>query len=118
MPIQDLNTIENLNLQLLASYLFLISNVLSIDATYKLKESLLTNQNNQKIKKTAKIAVSLQLIGTIIFLILSLDEYENDSTIENKAFLNANVLSTIATIIRFKTIINDPTSFTGSEDID
>ena len=118
MPIQDLNTTENLNLQLFASYLFLFSNILSIEATFQLKKSLITGITNINTKKTAKIAVSLQLIGTIIFLLLSFDEYESESTKENKAFLNANVLSSIATIIRFQTIINDPTSFTGSEDID
>lgn len=109
--------IENLNLQLLASYLFLISNIASIDATIALKKQYETNIENTSIKKTAKFAVSLQLIGIIIFLIVSFDDYQTLPTKYNKAFLDANVLSTISNIIRFQTLFNPNSSFEGSEDI-
>ena len=117
MPIQDVNQLENIKLQLLASYLFLLSNIFSINATLGLKEQIISGNNIPQIKKTAKFAVSLQLIGIIIFLILSFDEYNNNPSSQNKAYLNSNLLSTIATIIRFQTLLNDPNSFEGSEDI-
>jgi hypothetical protein len=118
MDIQDINNLENIDLQLFASVLFLLSNILSIKATLDIKDSIINNTNNPEIKKTAKFAVSLQLIGIIIFLILSYDEYQSIPSSENKAYLSSNVLSTVSTIIRFQTIINDPTSFIGSEDLD
>ena len=108
---------KNLDLQLFASYLFLISNVLSIDATINLKKQIISNIENPNIKKTAKIAVSLQLIGIIIFLIISYEEYESQPTKSNLAFYNSNVLSTISNIIRFQAIFNPNTQFEGSEDI-
>lgn len=118
MPIQDLNYLENIELQILASEIFLFSNIISLKATIDLKKQLITNVDNPNIKKAAKFAASLQLIGSILFLILSLDEYNQEQNQNNSMFLKANILSTIATLIRFNTIINDPTSFTGSEDID
>ena len=117
MPIQDLNYLTNIEIQILASEIFLLSNIVSLKATNDLKQQLITNIENPEIKKAAKLAASLQLIGSILFLILSIDEYQQDSTSNNKMFLKANILSTIATIIRFNTISNDPNSFTGSEDI-
>ena len=118
MPIQDLTYLENIDLQILASELFLFSNIISIKATIDLKQQIITNINNPNIKKAAKIAASLQLIGSILFLILSVQEYDQEQNQSNKMFLKANILSTIATLIRFNTIINDPNSFSGSEDID
>lgn len=117
MAIQDIDSLENIELQLFASFLFLISNIASIKATLDIKESIINEIDNLNIKKTAKFAVSLQLIGTVLFLILSYDEYNNLPSVQNKSFLSSNVLSTIATIIRFQTIINDPNSFIGSDDI-
>ena len=118
MPIQDLNYLENIEIQILASEIFLLSNIISLKATIDLKKQLITNIDNPEIKKAAKFAASLQLIGSILFLILSIDEYEQDSNYSNKMYLKANILSSIATIIRFNTISNDPNSFTGSEDTD
>lgn len=117
MAIQEVDNLENIELQLFASFLFLISNIASIKATLDIKESIINKIDNQNIKKTAKFAVSLQLIGTILFLILSYDEFNTLPSFENKSFLSSNILSTIATIIRFKTIINDPNNFIGSDDI-
>lgn len=118
MAIQDSSSIENINAQIFASIIFLISNIFSLKSTIDLKQQLLTNINNDQIKKTAKFAVSLQLIGTILFLILSYDELDQNPSNDNIAFFNANILSTVATIIRFNLITKDSSSFTGSEDID
>lgn len=118
MPIQDLNYLENIELQIFASELFLLSNIISLKATIDLKQQLITNIPNYQIKKAAKFAASIQVIGSILFLILSIDEYQQESNSNNSMFLKANILSTIATFIRFNTINNDPNSFTGSEDID
>ena len=117
MPIQDLNYLENIELQIFASELFLFSNIVSLKTTIDLKQQILSNINNPNIKKAAKFAASLQLIGSILFLILSLDEFNQDPNNSNKMFLKANVLSSIATLIRFNTISNNPNSFSGSEDI-
>ena len=118
LPIQDLNYLENIELQIFASELFLLSNIISLKATIDLKQQLITNIPNYQIKKAAKFAASIQVIGSILFLILSIDEYQQESNSNNSMFLKANILSTIATFIRFNTINNDPNSFTGSEDID
>lgn len=109
--------LDNINLQLFASYLFLFSNFISIEATLALKRGIETEIRNEYIKKTAKLAVSLQMIGIIIFLIVSYDDYQSLPTKSNKAFFDANVLSTISNIIRFQTLFNPNSSFEGSEDI-
>ena len=109
--------LENINLQLYASYLFLLSNILSITSTYELKCEIEGFPVNGNIKKTAKIAVSLQMIGIIIFLIISLDDYKNNPSKSNLAFYNANILSTISNIIRIQAIFNPSTEFEGSADI-
>lgn len=109
--------LDNINLQLFASYLFLFSNIISIKATLALKNQFEIEIRNEYIKKTAKLAVSLQMIGIIIFLIVSYDDYQSLPTKANKAFFEANVLSTVSNIIRFQTLFNPDSSFEGSEDI-
>ena len=100
--------LKKTNLQLTASFLFLIAIIISIFLGLNNKYKIL--YNDSKIDNENKLALiqnSLILLAASIFLFLNYDNYKENKTNDNKLQTIASVLAIITAIIPVYLIIKN-----------